>query len=78
MGVTGTRAMTVSHEINAVTSLIAPASRYAGHQNRIASIRCVVPQARINAANNQKIPRNGISRRRQDEVAQHDGYGDVR
>jgi hypothetical protein len=63
-GKAGMSAMTVAHETAAVNSLAAPDSRYAGHQKIVASIRCVIPQAAMNAQNSQKIGRNGTSGRR--------------
>ncbi len=63
-GMMGTRATTVTHETTAVNNLISPAKRYAGHQKITASIRCVVPHARMKVTNSQKIAGNGTSFRR--------------
>ena len=63
-GTMGTRAKTVTQETTAVNNLISPATRYAGHQKMTASIRCVVPHARMKATNSQKIVGNGTSFRR--------------
>ena len=60
-GTIGTRAITVTQEATAVNNLITPAKRYAGHQKITASIRCVVPHARMKVTNSQKIVGNGTS-----------------
>src|SRR5258706_15083601 len=53
------KATTVAHETAAVSSFTAPERRYHGCQKIVASMRCPVPHARMNAPKSQKIGGNG-------------------
>ncbi len=59
LGVVWMSATTVDHDTRAVRNFRTPASRYAGHQKMIASIKCVNPQARMKAVNRMNRPRKG-------------------
>src|SRR6476660_3379528 len=56
--------MTVPHDANAVMSFTTPAKRETGFQKMIASIKWVVPQAKMKATKSQSTLGNGISLRR--------------
>jgi hypothetical protein len=64
LGSSGQRMTAVTTESTAVTALTVPSSQYAGTQRVRMASQCVVPQARMKAANRYTSHLNDRSRRR--------------